>query len=187
MRLALTAFAVLTLAAPLSADEITPRLEAALAAQAAGDLRTLSAELAAASAAVDAERNRRLEALLPEAPEGMTRTVSADYAAGLAMMGGGSGAEASYSAEDGSYATVMLNIDTPMIAGLMRALLSPEMAAFMGQKVELGGLTFFDQSGSMTAIVDQRLLVTVNGGDPETIRKVAGLLDGAALARFDQP
>ena len=33
MRLALTAFAVLTLAAPLSADEITPRLEAALAAQ----------------------------------------------------------------------------------------------------------------------------------------------------------
>lgn len=179
--------ACLPLALHAQTDEITPRIEAALAAQAAGDLKTTAAELAQASAAVNAERNRRLEALLPPAPEGMTQAVNADYAAGLAIMGGGAGAEGQYSAEDGSYATVTYNIDTPMMTSMMLALAAPEMAALMGPKLELNGLTFLDQGNSLTAIVDGRLLVTISGGDPATVRKVAEAVEGAALARFDAP
>ncbi|NJS39074.1 MAG: hypothetical protein HC783_08725 [Rhodobacteraceae bacterium] len=87
MRLISTALLALGFALPALADDITPRLEAALAAQSAGDLKTLTAELAAATAAVNAERGKRLEALLPAAPDGMTQTLQADYMANLAIMG----------------------------------------------------------------------------------------------------
>jgi hypothetical protein len=188
MRSLAAAVLALGFALPALADDITPRLEAALAAQSAGDLKTLTAELAAATAAVNAERGKRLEALLPAAPEGMTQTLQADYMANLAIMGGGTGAEAGYASEDGStYATVTYNIDTPLLAGMMSAFATPEMQALMGPQVELNGLSFIDQTSAMTALVDGRLMVTVNGSDPETIRKLAEAIDGAALIVFDAP
>jgi hypothetical protein len=188
MRLLAATAVALGLAHPAFADDITPRLDAALAAQASGDLKTLAAELSAAVTAVNAERGRRLEALLPAAPDGMTQTVQSDYMANMAVVGGGTGAEASYATEDGSaYATVTYNIDTPVLAGMMAAFATPEMQALMGPQVELNGLSFIDQTSSMTALVDGRLMVTVNGSDPETIRKLTEAIDGAALMAFDAP
>lgn len=187
MRLATFLLASLALSTPALSDEVSPRLEAALAAQAAGDLKTASAELAAATAALNAERARRLEALLPAAPEGMTQTLQADYMANLAMIGGGTGAEASYSGEDGSYATVTYNLDTPLMAGMAAALTDPNMQMILGAPVELNGLGFFDQTSSMTALADGRIMVTVNGSDPATIRKLAEAIDGTALISFDAP
>jgi hypothetical protein len=189
MRIALltTTFVTLTLSAPLMADDITPRLQAAMDAQTAGDLKTVAAELAALEAAVNAERGRRLEALLPATPDGMTRTITPDHVANMAMMGGGTGAEASYATADGSYVTVTYNLDSPLITALMPAMMAPETRAMLGQPVELNGLTFLDQGNSMTAIIDERLLATVTGDDPALLRTLAEAIDGAALASFDQP
>lgn len=188
MRSLATLVLALALPFPAVADDITPRLEAALAAQAAGDLKSLTAELAAATAALNAERGKRLEALLPAAPDGMTQTLQANYMADLAVIGGGTGAEAGYANEDGSsYATVTYNIDTPLMASMLAAFSNPQMQAIMGPQVELNGLSFIDQTSSMTALIDGRLMVTVNGSDPATIRKLAEAIDGPALMAFDAP
>ncbi|NJS39073.1 MAG: hypothetical protein HC783_08720 [Rhodobacteraceae bacterium] len=79
------------------------------------------------------------------------------------------------------------NVDTPLLAGMMAAFSTPEMQALMGPQVELNGLSFIDQTSAMTALVDGRLMVTVNGSDPATIRKLAEAIDGAALKAFDAP
>ena len=183
-----TVFLTLALSAgSVAADDITDRLNAAIAANDAGDLKTASAELAAASKALSARKAALLDALLPPAPEGWTRTLTENYAETLAMAGGGSGAEARYDAPEGTYVNINYIMDSPLLAMMMSMFGNPQMLAMMGKTVELGGATYLDQDNSLVTLVDQRIMVTINGAPTDQLTPFAQAIDAAALATFDAP
>src|SRR6056297_2989270 len=94
----LSAIATLALAAtPLAADEITDTLDSAKQAYEEGDVAYALEELEYAKQQMLALKTDALSAYLPPAPDGWSREMNTDMNAGLAMMGGGVGAEAEYS------------------------------------------------------------------------------------------
>lgn len=189
MRISVLALCLLSslAASPALADEISDRLQAAIAANDAGDLKTAGAEIAAAAKALAARKAGLMTAALPPAPDGWTMTINEDYTQSLSIAGGGSGTEARYDAPDGSYVTINYVMDSPMLVMMMGMFGNPQMLAMMGKTVEANGTTFLDQDNSLVTVVDQRILVTLNGDDTEKLLPFAQAIDFAALAAFDSP
>lgn len=175
----------LTLATPLHADDVSDRISGALAAYEAGDLKTTTSELAAATTALNQKKGAMLEAALPAAPGGWTREISTDYAAGLAMAGGGTGAEARYSGPEGQGVTLNYTMDSPLMAMMMGMFATEQMMAMMGKVVEVNGQKMLDQDNSMMVVIDGRILVQINGAETAQLIPLAETIDWAALAAFD--
>lgn len=189
MRLFLPAltFTLTALSLPAFADPVTDRIDAARAAYEAKDLKTAGAELAAASKAIADMKAGLLAQSLPAAPEGWTQTINADYQANLAMAGGGTGAEATYSTQDGTTVTVNMMMDSPLMAMMMGMFGNPQMLAMMGKTVEVNGATLLDQDNSLTTVVDNRILVNISGATVDQLLPFAQAMDFTALAGFDAP
>lgn len=181
------ALAATLAAAPAFADDISDRLQAAIAANDAGDLKTASAEIAAAMQALAARKAGLLNAALPPAPDGWTMTINEEYTQTLSVAGGGTGTEARYDAPDGRSVTVTYVMDSPMLTMMMTMFGNPQMLAMMGKTVEVNGTIFLDQDNSLVTVADQRILVTLNGDQTETLLPFAQAIDIAALAAFDSP
>ncbi|MCU0815265.1 MAG: hypothetical protein MUF74_01920 [Cypionkella sp.] len=177
--------AALTL--PAQADEVSDRIDAARAAYDAQDLRTAGAELAAASKAIAEMKSALLAQSLPAAPEGWSQTINTEFQANLAIAGGGTGAEASYAAEDGTTVTVNMMMDSPMLAMMMGMFGNPQMLAMMGKTVEVNGATLLDQDNSLTTVVDNRIMVSISGAPADQLLPFAQGMDFVALAGFDAP
>lgn len=172
-------------ALPALADEVSDRLQAAIAANDAGDLKTAGAELAAANKALSVKKAALLNALLPPAPDGWTQTINEEYTQNLSLAGGGTGTEARYDGPDGAYVTVGFVMDSPMMAMMMGMFGNPQMLAMMGKTVEANGITLLDQDNSLVTVVDSRIMVTLNGAETEKLMPFATAIDYDALAAFD--
>lgn len=175
------------LATPMRADIVTDSLTAALAAYQAGDLKTTTAQMAAATTGLTEIKTALLAAALPPAPDGTTQEVNSDYAAGIAMMGGGTGVEASYSDASGNSMTVTFTTESPMLAMMMGMFGSPQTLAMLGKTAQVGDQLMLSQDGSLTTVVDGRILVVLNGDQPDALLALAQAIDFAALATFDAP
>lgn len=169
----------LTLALPVHADEVSEAIQRALDAYNAGDTATAAEELTYASQQLSTMKADSLAAYLPEPPEGWTREVNTDMSAGLQLMGGGVGAEASYSGPDTSF-TLTLMADNPMVAS-MGAMLASGLA---GKMIRVGPEKFTDQDGSLAAMIGNRVLVQAQGAPAEVMIPVLEKLDFAALEAF---
>lgn len=185
MRIFLGVALGVALAAPLHADEISDALQAAQDAYAAQDMKAAGVQIAAAQAALQAKQSAMLGALLPEAPTGFTREINAEFAAGFAMFGGGSGAEARYISDKGSF-TLDLMADNQMVAGMAEMFLNPDMLAMMGNVVKVGDVSILDQGESVTALVAGRVLVTAQGMTAADMLPVVQAIDFDRLAVFDK-
>jgi len=179
----LIAAAALTLAgaqAPM-ADEITEALESAIAAHEEGDTQYAIEELDYARQLLQAQKTDALVEFLPAAPQGWTREVNTEMNAGLAMMGGGTGAEATYQGT-GQSITVTIMADNPMV-GAMSGMISN--AAMLGAKVErVGREKFMVKDGEINGLVDKRILVKATGGTVEDMLALLGTMDLRGLGRF---
>lgn len=178
MLLILAALAVPGLAA---ADEMTDTLDAAREAYLAGDLDGARADLAYAGELLGAFEAEALATLLPEPLSGWSRSepVAGEAMAALAMLGGGTTTEATYS-KDGARFTLTLTANSPMISGMAA------MAAMGGmQTVRIARTAFTIDDDEMQGVIDGRVLVTASG-DASVADKTAHLerLDFEALADF---
>ena len=81
-------------AAPALSDEVADTLQGAMEAYSAGDIGKTLQELAIAQQLLQGMRTGSLAGFLPPAPEGWTLEIDTEMSAGLAMMGGGTGTEA---------------------------------------------------------------------------------------------
>ena len=174
----------LTLAPSLgSADEISDTLEAALEAYNAGDVAFALEELDFARQKMLSLQANAFQQFLPEAPEGWFRDIDTEMAAGLAMMGGGMGAGAEYRNDGGSqYYSVTMMADNPMVVS-MGAMFSN--AAVMGMRVErVGRQRVAVGEDQAIALVDNRVLVQVEGDDEDLLLEVMGQIDFEALSNF---
>jgi len=182
MKTMIGAVAIAVLAAgPLSADEITEALQSAIEAYEEGDTQYALEELDYAKQLLMAQKTDALVEFLPAAPEGWSREVNTEMNAGLAMMGGGTGAEATYEGE-GQRITVTVMADNPMVSG-MAGMISN--AALLGAKIErLGREKFMVQDGEVNGLIDKRILVKAEGGEVETMLALLETMDFRGLKRF---
>ncbi len=178
----LSAIAALALAATsLAADEITDTLDSAKQAYEDGDVAYALEELEYARQQMLALKTDALSAYLPPAPDGWTREISSDMNAGLAMMGGGVGAEAEYSG-DGQSFTIRLMADNPMV-GAMAGMIGN--AGLMGATiVRVGRQKYMRQDDQMSALIDHRILVQAEGAPQEIMLPFLEAIDYRALSGF---
>lgn len=188
LRLSVTNLAPAILAATLSgvpahADAISDTIQSALDAYTAGDIKYATEELAFAQQQLQALKADGLSAFLPEAPEGWTRTINTDMNAGLAMMGGGTGAEATYQGPDQSF-TLTITADSPMLGAFAGMFANSAMLAAMGTITRVGREKFVDQDGTLTGVVDGRILIQSQGALVDVMVPVLQTMDFATMVSF---
>lgn len=173
--------ALLALPTAALADDIEDALNAALEAYRDGDPRFALEELDFARSKLLELKADALTGFLPEAPSGWRMEIDDDMGAGMAMLGGGSGAAASYYPEGGGSAiTITLMADSPMVTG-MAAMINN--AGAMGASIErVGRQKFAVQDEQMIGLVANRVLVQAEGGDVETLMPFLEAMDFRALA-----
>ncbi len=165
MKLRLVTIAICSLMTSMvSADDFTTSLDNARQAYEKGDMDLAREELGIATQFLGQIRAKNLQKLLPEALPGWKRELGeSDSNAGLAMMGGGTTASASYSKGDQD---VSINIvaDSPMIASMAMIFSNPAIGGKQGQIKRLAGQkAMVNGEGEITALVDNRVMVTVDG------------------------
>lgn len=166
---------------PARADDVTDALQNAIDAYTEGDVAYAMSELDYAKQLLAAMETDALVALLPEAPEGWTREIDTEMGAGLAMMGGGTGAQADYAGDDGSF-SISIMTDNPMVSAMAAAIGS---AGAMGAKVErIGREKFMIQDSEITGLIDKRILVQAQGDDTDMMLTALKSMDFKALADF---
>lgn len=174
-----------SLALPVAAraDEISDTLQSAIDAYNDGDVAYALEELDFARQKLMQLRSDAFQQFLPEAPEGWTRVVDNDMQAGLAMMGGGMGAGASYNSPDNSqYYSVTMMADNAMVATMGGMVAN---AAAMGMKVErIGRQRVALNDGQAMALVNNRILITVEGKDEALLMDAMERIDFEALGDF---
>ncbi|MDE9449865.1 hypothetical protein J3R80_05190 [Aliiroseovarius sp. Z3] len=163
------------------ADEVTDTLQSALKAYEEGDITYTLEELEYAKQLLQAMKTADLAKFLPDAPDGWTREVSTEMNAGLAMLGGGAGAEATYTNGSDEF-TITIMANNPMV-GALSGMLSN--AALMGMKLErVGRMKYLNQDGELSGIVDGRILIQADGADVDVMIPVLETIDARALEDF---
>lgn len=171
--------------APASADAVSDALDAATAAYAAGDMPKAVAQITTAGKEIAKAQSLLLSAHFPAAPDRWTRSDNADMAEGLAVMGGGAGAEASYTDAGGMTVTLTAFADNMMVQSFAGILADPQMMAMMGKTVVINGVAFLDQEGQTTmALLENRVLLQANGAS-EPAQMLLGQIDLAKMGKFD--
>ncbi len=177
---------IAAMAAPLSAtlamaDDIKEAIESALSAYEEGDTQYALEELEFAKQLLLAIKTDALVEFLPEAPEGWSREINTEMNAGLAFMGGGTGAEATYEG-DGQSITLTLMADNPMVAGMAGMITN---ATLIGAKIErVGREKFMVHDGEINGLIDKRILVKASGGDVDVMLGLLEQMDFRALGKF---
>lgn len=180
-------FAVIcSLSVPVLAhgDEITDTLEAVTNAYEAGDFNLAIEELNFALAQMQGLRTESLGTYLPPAPEGWTLEVSSEMSGMLSMAGGGIGAEGTYDG-DGESFTVTIIADSPMISAMGAMLSNPMIASASGGLVtRMGPVKVLEMDGSLSTIVDSRILVQAEGASSEIMMPILEQVDFDGLKAF---
>lgn len=176
---------ILALPALAQADEVSDALQSAQDAYASGDIQYALDELDFARNKLLSMKTDALGAYMPEAPEGWTRVMDEDMNMGMAMLGGGVGARATYTNADQSDTfTITLMADNPMVAG-MAAMVSN--AAAMGMKVErIGRQRFAVKDGEIIGMIANRIMVQAEGQNTQAMMATLESLDFDALGSFGQ-
>lgn len=183
LAVALSAFS----AAPVSADDVSDALQSAVDAYASGDLGKTSEGIVMATQALSRQQGDLLAALMPEAPEGFSRTLTEDFGKGFAMAGGGSGAEARYDSADGATSfTLSFIADNPMVASMAAMLGNAQMMAMMGTVVKVGDTALLQNDGSLSTLVNARVLFQAQGATADVMLPVVQQIDFAKVGTFDR-
>lgn len=163
------------------ADDVTDTLNSAISAYSEGDLKYALEELDYARQLIQAQNTATLSEFLPDAPEGWSREISTEMNQGLAILGGGAGAEATYSMGEDSF-TITIMADNPMV-GAMAGMMGN--AGLMGMKLErVGRMKYLNQDGELSGVVDNRILIQARGMPAETLIPLLKKIDVKALAEF---
>ena len=165
-------------ALPVAADDVTDALDSARGAYEEGDIAYAIEELTYARQLMLEQKAASFSALLPKPLDGWTREISTEGNAAMAMMGGGTTAEASYT-KGGESFTITLIADSPMIAMMAGMIANPAMAG--GKMVRVGRQKFVDSDGELSTVVDNRVLVQASGGARDAMIAHLEAIDYAAL------
>ncbi|PIE08078.1 MAG: hypothetical protein CSA74_04435 [Rhodobacterales bacterium] len=181
-RATLFSLALAALANPALADEVTDTLSSALRAYEDGNIEDAIEELDYAKELLKEVSAQALTAFLPEPPEGWTREVSGGgMNAGLAFLGGGVAAEATYSNGTESF-SLSIMADNPMVAGFAGVISNAGVLGLKTHRVQRE--KFFENDNQLMALIDKRILVQAEGASPAVMVPVLEMIDYEALENF---
>ncbi len=179
------AFAIAAVTSPVSADDITDEIEAALLFYQDGDISQAKEALDFASQLLAQKKAESLGSYLPEPLDGWSIVDTDTSAAGAAMFGGGVTATQTYS-NGSTDCTVTLVGDSPMLQMMAMMFSNPSAVGASGGRMQRVGR----QKAIITAEGEVQLMVnnffiTINGGASEEDKiAYAGGVDYAGLADF---
>jgi hypothetical protein len=186
-RIAVISALVMGLAGAVQADAVSDALQGALDAYKANDLGKTSEQMTLATQALGAQQSGLLAALLPAAPTGWTRADTADFSKSFGIMGGGAGAEATYTSADGGGTFKMsLIADNPMVSSMGVMLGNAQMMAMMGKVVKVGDQTLLSEDGSISTLINTRVLFQAEGGTEQQMLPLIQTMDFAKIGVFDK-
>jgi hypothetical protein len=172
---------ILAFTQPALADEVTDTLDSAMQAYKDGDVSYAIEELDYAKQLLQAMKADELSGYLPEAPDGWTREISTDMSASLGMLGGGMGAEATYTSDNQEF-TITIMANNPMVAAFGGMIAN---AGLMGGKlVRVGREKFLNDSGELTALVGGKVMVQASGAPVDVMVPVLKTIDYKKLSNF---
>ncbi len=163
---------LVSLLAFVRADEIQQAIDDGTAAFKAGKFSEAASQFDLASQLLREKSGGVVAEALPEAPEGWVADGEPNVevmAAGF--MGGMTNVSRSYQQEDGDGSiNIQIVSDSPMIAQMSMILSNPAMVRQMGKKIVKVGdgraiLALENGSGTLTEIVQNRYLVTIQGDE----------------------
>ncbi|MGB7182430.1 MAG: hypothetical protein WBD51_10890 [Burkholderiaceae bacterium] len=170
----------------VSADDFTDTLENARQAYEEGDIGAAREELVYATQLLGQMRTKKLIGFLPEAIDGWERKDAKDQGgAGLSVMGGGTTATANYK-NDKEQIKISIIADSPMIQGLSMLFSNAALAGSQGTMKRIARQkVMVKPDGSLTTLVDKRIMVEVSGRAPAEIKEAYfKLIDFKALAAY---
>ncbi|MEO3473979.1 hypothetical protein AAFN86_19070 [Roseomonas sp. CAU 1739] len=169
MRRSLLLAAVLTTAlaaAPARADDVSDAIAEAQRTYQAGQVQAAQTALQEALQLIAQRAAARLAAALPEALPGWTAEEATSNAGGAGMFGGAT-ATRSFRNAQGQTVEIQVMSDNPLIAQLGPILANPMLAGAMGRLVRIGEQRAIQgNDGNVQMLVDNRILVQVNGDAP---------------------
>lgn len=181
-RATIYALALLAIVNPSLADEVTDTLSSAMQAYEDGDIAYAIEELDYAKQLLKSMATQELASFLPEPLEGWSREIAdSDVSAGLAMIGGGAGAEAQYSNGTDSFKLTLI-ANSPMITMFGGMLANAGMLGLPMHRV--GREKFIESEGELTGLIDNRILIQAEGAAPEIMVKFLEKIDFAGLKEF---
>ncbi len=180
-----TFFALMMLAAsnPALADEVSDTLNSALQAYEQGDIKYAIEELDYARQLLQEMSAQELNGYLPEAPSGWTRDVAKGSEAnvGLAFLGGGVGAQGTYSNGTDTF-SITITADNPMLTAMGGMMAS---AGLLGMKLErVGHEKFINDEGDLMAMIGNHIMVQASGADIDVMIPVLETMDFKSLENF---
>lgn len=178
------ATAFVLFAAPATADQVVDSLDAARSAYEGGNIGAALNELSIAQALMQQQKATGFQSFLPEAPDGWTREIDTEMSAGLAMFGGGTGTEATYT-NGRDRVSLTLLADSPMIVGMGAMLNNPAMLmASGGTLLKVGDQRFAHTDSEYTGLIANRILVQASGDNEAAVVALLEKIDYAGLGSF---
>lgn len=165
------------------ADDVLESIEQAVNLYKQGDFSGAAGNLDYAAQLVRQQKGGQLESYLPEALPGWAAADAQSSSMGAMFMGGGVSAERNYRKDDGD-GRVQISIftDSPMLQTVVMMFSNPMIVASSGAKLETlaGQRAIVDYApgesrGEIRVVVDNRILVTVEGRHVEKADLVAYL------------
>lgn len=157
------ALAVALVSGPALADEFTDTMESALSAYRDGNVKDAGDDLAYATKLLGSMKSDALAKLLPAALPGWTKAENSDEDAGIgmAMLGGGTSAAATYS--DGTNEVkITLLANSPMVSGL-GAMITGVASMGGGKPIRIQRTEFSEHDGELQGVIDKKVMVSVSG------------------------
>lgn len=154
---------VLTLSAPVAADEIEDSIKLALETYQAGDVASAKSELDYAAQLLTQKQSEALISFLPVPFDGWTQEDVENASVGAAMFGGGLTAGADY-VRDGENVEIQLMADSPLMATMMSMFANPAMIGATGKLKRVNGQKLIEtRDGELQALIHNRFMVQISG------------------------
>jgi hypothetical protein len=155
--------ALILMATPAFADDISDAIDQASKAYKSGDMSAAKQQLDLASQLVGQKNAEGFGALLPGALSGW-KAEKVNTAATGAMMFGASSASRTYTNDKGDSVDVTITGDSAMLMQFVTLLNNPAMAAAMGKLIRVGSQRAIQTNeGDINMVVANKFLVTVTG------------------------
>ena len=175
-----------TIACSAWGDDVIEAIEQATDLYESGQTQQAISQLEFAAQLIRQQRGSGLQAFLPEPLEGWSAEDANSSTSGIALFGGGTSVERSYS--DGSKnVTIRILTDSPMMQAFMMMFSNPAIASAQGGALKMiAGQRALVNPDGITIVLQNTYLIQVEGNaSSEDYVAYAGAIDFAGLRIFN--
>ena len=168
MRFLVIVAAIIVVATPVMADQVTDSIDKAKSLYEQGKYYKAVNELNFVVGLIQDKQVDKFKALLPAPPKGWTAEEAQGARAGGQLIGGGISVSLIYHSSDGQEVKVEMITDSPLLSSVMMLLTNPLITS-SGRLVVINGEKGIEEwnpqerSGQLQIVLQNRMLITISG------------------------